>query len=96
MDLKWIVIIALVWFVYASWKEAKVTNSMIAAARKEDARKERHIARLQNALAMLDMNVLLAVNERCKNEWNEAHRRSDGIIDMTSNAIPKLPPVSDA
>lgn len=95
MDLKWIAIVVLVWFAVASWREAKATNSVIAAHRKEDFRKDRHIQRLQNALGTFDVEVLRAVNERCKKEWLEAHKRDDGIVDMSHTGIPDLPPIGD-
>lgn len=95
MDLKWIAIALLVWFVVASWRDAKATNLMIAAHRKEDFRKDRHIQRLEKALGNLDVEVLREVNERCKTEWLDAHRRDDGIVDMSYAGIPALPPVGD-
>ena len=95
MDIKWIAIVILIWLLVAGWREAKATNSIIAAARKECFRKDRHIQRLQNALGNLDIEALRAVNERCKLEWAEAHRRTDGVVDTSGNGIPELPPVTD-
>lgn len=73
--------------------DTKKTAREFAVDRKNFHEKERYLKRLEKALQELDPERLKAVKDKCDKEWEEAHRREDGVIDFTSSNIPRLPPL---